>query len=89
MYDPDYNLGQFHDGYIKMSLKYGLPIIPVSCHGTQEILPDGKLVIRVPRKERYVKMICHEPIYPDTNYLTLLDLVNWADLTVKVDVLVS
>ncbi len=57
----DGNLMEFKPGSLKLATKSGVPIVPVTIKGANEIMPSGKLVIRPAN----VELIVSKPIYMD------------------------
>ncbi|WP_138205754.1 lysophospholipid acyltransferase family protein [Haloimpatiens lingqiaonensis] len=51
-------MGEFKKGSMKLALKAGVPIVPVTVDGTYNVLEVGNKV-----RGNKVKMIVHEPIY--------------------------
>jgi 1-acyl-sn-glycerol-3-phosphate acyltransferase len=53
-------MGEFKKGSLKLALKGGAPIVPISINGTYRVLEVGNKV-----RGNEITIMFHEPIYPD------------------------
>lgn len=53
-------MGEFKKGSMKLALKAGIPIVPITIDGTYRVLEVGKKV-----SGHTIKMVVHKPIYVD------------------------
>ena len=57
----DGTLGRFRHGAFSLAIQHGLPVMPITLHGTRAIWPPGSNAIRPGR----VQLVIHEPIDTD------------------------
>lgn len=55
---PDGRLLPFHPGPFSMALEAGVPIVPVTVHGAEKLMPKGSLALRPGR----VALVFHPPV---------------------------
>jgi 1-acyl-sn-glycerol-3-phosphate acyltransferase len=65
----DYVMGEFKKGAFALSLKSGLPIIPVSIYGGVELLPKGTF----PPKPGKMLVNISQPVYPEVYFNPNMD----------------
>ena len=55
---PDGRLLPFHPGPFSMAMEAGVPVVPVTVHGTEKLMPKGSLAVRPGR----MALVFHPPI---------------------------
>lgn len=76
----DGSLGRFKPGSLKMATKSGVPVVPVTIRGANEIMPTNKMVIRPAKVEVIISkpIFMEEDIHKDSNALNqkLWNIIN-------------